>query len=52
MQWYRSKIDWWIALILGVPPVAALTVCVAFALAGRTAGLVVGLAMALFVLGL
>ena len=32
MQWYRSKIDWWIALLLGVPPVASFAVCVALAL--------------------
>jgi hypothetical protein len=52
MQWYRSKIDWWLAPILCVPPVAAILVCVAFALAGMTSGLLVGVAAVLLVLGI
>lgn len=51
-QWYPSKIDWWLVPILWLPPVAAVVVCVAFAVAGRTSDLLVGVAMAAFVAGL
>jgi len=52
MKWYRSKIDWWLGLILCVPPVVSITVCIALALAGDTSGLLVGFAMVLFVVGI
>lgn len=32
MNWYRSKIDWWIALLLCVPPVASIVVGIALVL--------------------
>ncbi len=48
-HWYPSKVDWWLAPILCVPPMAAVAVCVAFALSGDTTGLLVGLAMVLVV---
>jgi Bacterial PH domain len=51
MQWYRSKIDWWIALLLCVPPVASIAVCVALALDGKTSELPWGIASALLVVG-
>ncbi|HEX7708576.1 MAG TPA: PH domain-containing protein [Thermoanaerobaculia bacterium] len=44
MQWYRSKVDWWLALILCVPPVASIAVV--------ASGLPWGVASGLFVLGL
>lgn len=51
-QWYPSKIDWWLVPVLCVPPVSAVAVCVAFALAGSTPGLLVGAAVAVLVAGL
>ena len=51
-RWYPSKIDWWLVPILCVPPVAAVAVSVAFALAGSTPVLLVGVAMAVLVAGL
>src|SRR5262245_16056251 len=52
LRWYPSKIDWWLVPVLCVPPVAAVAVCVAFALAGSTPGLLVGVAVAVFVAGI
>jgi hypothetical protein len=52
MQWYPSKIDWWLAVILCVPPLAALTTCVVFALASMTTELLVGVALVVLVLGI
>jgi Bacterial PH domain len=52
MRWYRSKVDWWIALLLCVPPAASIAVCVALVLAGKTSELPWGLVSVLFVLGL
>lgn len=55
IEWYPSKIDWWLALLLCVPPVASIAVCVAMvplALAGMTSGLLVGIASVLLVFGI
>jgi hypothetical protein len=52
VQWYRSKIDWWIALLLCLPPVASVAVCVALALGGEASGLPVGLAGVALVFGI
>jgi hypothetical protein len=52
VRWYRSKIDWWLVPALCMPPVAAVVVCIAFALTGLTPGLLVGIAMVVFVAGI
>ena len=52
MQWYRSKVDWWLVPLLCLPPLASLVVCVALVLAGQTAALPLGIAAVLFVLGI
>ena len=49
LRWYPSRIDWWLVPVLWLPPVAAVAVCVVFALAGSTPGLLVGIAMAVLV---
>jgi PH (Pleckstrin Homology) domain-containing protein len=51
MQWYRSKVDWWIALLLCLPPVASIAVCVALVLDGKISELPWGIASVLLVLG-
>ena len=51
MRWYRSKVDWWVAPILYLPPVALIVACVALALGGRMAELPVGLGSVLLVFG-
>ncbi len=35
MEWYRSKIDWWIALLLCLPPVVSSAVCADMVLNGK-----------------
>jgi hypothetical protein len=52
MQWYRSKVDWWIGLLLCLPPVTAVAACVALAQGGNTSDLPWGLAAAVFVFAL
>jgi hypothetical protein len=52
MRWYRSKVDWWIALLLCAPPVASVAVCVALALGGRASELPWGIASVVFVFGI
>ena len=49
VRWYASKIDRWLVPLLGVPPVAVVGVCIASAISGSTAGLMVGVAMAVLV---
>jgi hypothetical protein len=39
MQWYRSKIDLWIAALLCMPPIASIGACVALAVDGKFAEL-------------
>jgi hypothetical protein len=51
-RWYPSKIDWWLVPVLCVPPVAAVAVCVASALAGSITNLLVGVAVTAFIAGL
>jgi hypothetical protein len=51
-QWYRSKVDWWVGLILLIPPAASILTCVALALDGQTSALPVGVAAVVFVAAL
>jgi hypothetical protein len=30
MHWYRSKVDWWLGLILCIPPIASAAICISF----------------------
>lgn len=34
-RWYRSKVDWWLAVILAIPPVAAVAVMAAGLVGGE-----------------
>src|SRR5262245_63473496 len=52
MQWYRSKVDWWIALLLCVPPVASIAVCLALAFGGKGSEVPWGIASVLLVFGI
>jgi hypothetical protein len=52
MRWYPSRVDWWLAALLCLLPLASLGVCLALVLAGQTAALPVGLASVLLVLGI
>lgn len=48
LTWYPSKVDWWLALALCLPPVAILVVCVLAVLTDATTDLLVSLAAAAF----
>ena len=48
-QWYRSKVDWWIALVLCVLPVVSAVVPIALVLDGKTSELPWGIGGILFV---
>ena len=48
-RWYRSKVDWWLAPILYLPPVAVIAVCIALPLSGETSELPWGIASVVFV---
>ena len=48
-QWYKSKVDWWLALILCVPPVVSVGVCIALVQDGKTAELPIGVGSVLLV---
>jgi len=52
MHWYRSKIDWWLALLLCLPTVATIAVCTGLLLDGRYSELPWGIATGLFVVGI
>lgn len=52
MRWYRSKVDWWIAPLLCVPPVASIAVCVDLLLNAKMSQLPWGVGSVLFVFGM
>lgn len=52
MHWYKSKIDWWIALLLCVPPVTSVAVVVAMAIGAKTSDWPWALGSILFVIAL
>jgi hypothetical protein len=52
MQWYPSKIDWWIATALCIPPLASVTVLTSLLIQRRFAELPIGIGIVLFVLAL
>src|SRR5262249_987884 len=52
MQWYRSKIDWWMVPLLCLPPVASIVVCVSLVVEAKMSELPWGLGGILFVLGI
>lgn len=39
MQWYRSKVDRWVAVLLCLPPLALIAACVALLIAGDMSAL-------------
>lgn len=49
--WYPSKVDWWLAVVLCLPPVASVAVTVSLVLDGRSSELIWGLASILLVIG-
>lgn len=51
-RWYPSKIDWWLAPLLCVPPIAAVWVCIRLALEGSITDLLVGITVAGFIAAL
>lgn len=48
-RWYRSKLDWWLVLLLCLPPLAAIGLCINAALTRATSDLLVGSVAAVFV---
>jgi hypothetical protein len=51
VQWFRSKVDWWIAILLCVPPIAVVAVNVALFAGEKSGEWPVGVMTALVVLG-
>lgn len=43
MHWYRSKVDWWLALLLCLPPVVAVCVCFGLYFDNKLSALPIGL---------
>jgi hypothetical protein len=52
MQWYRSKVDWWLAVLLCLPPAASIAVCLALALNGKPSEVPWGVGVVLLVFGI
>ncbi len=52
IRWYRSKVDWWLALLLILAPVVSVSACVALVVDGKTAQLPWGLAGVVLILGI
>lgn len=52
MHWYRSKVDWWIGLLLCVPPVAAVATNVSLLMGEKHEGWLVGAVVAVVVFGI
>ncbi len=52
IRWYKSKIDWWIALVLCIPPTVSLIVVVALFLDGKQSEIPVAIGAILLVCGI
>ena len=52
MHWYRSKVDWWIAILLCVPPIAAVATNVALLMGEKRDEWPAGAIVAVVVLGI
>jgi len=52
MQWYRTKVDWWIGLLLCVPPVVTVWACAALVREGKMSDLPWSVGAGLFVCGI
>jgi hypothetical protein len=52
MRWFGSKIDWWLGLILWLPPIVPFVACFALATSGKPAELPIGIAACVFVVAL
>jgi hypothetical protein len=51
VQWYPSKIDWWLAPLLCLPPAGVILVCVISAVTGEMSAMLVGLVAAVVIAG-
>ena len=51
-RWYRSKVDWWLMPILGIPPLASIAVIAQAATEGSAFGVIAGCGIAMFVAGI
>jgi hypothetical protein len=49
VQWYPSKVDWWLGLLLCVPPVASVAACLALVTGARSSDWMIGLVPVLIV---
>jgi hypothetical protein len=49
MRWYRSKVDWWLGLILMILPISPIVVCISLAASGKASELPFGIAAFVFV---
>ena len=49
IRWYRSKVDWWLAMVLCLPPIASVAVCLGLALGEKSSELPWGIAAAALV---
>jgi len=52
MQWYPSKIDWWLVPLLCIPPASAVIACAVSAIHSSMNDLVIAAAIAILVAGL
>jgi Protein of unknown function (DUF1200). len=51
IHWYPSKVDWWLAPILALPPIASIVVCILLAMS-KPSELPIGIVAAFFVAAL
>jgi len=49
LRWYKTKIDWWIPIVLTLPPIAAVSVTLSAILAGNREEIIIGIGAILFV---
>ncbi len=49
VRWYRSKVDWWIAVLLWVAPLVSLSVCVRMVLERKFTELPIGIGMLILI---
>ncbi len=52
MRWYKSKVDWWIGILMAVPPIAVIAVFIGMIVSGDLSELLQVAVMAVFVCGI
>ena len=52
IRWYKSKVDWWLAILLALPPIASMIVTILAIQRGNPMEMILGIGSMLFLAGI